>query len=84
MPHRAHPDFWAHYNRLPPEIQDLADSCFELLKSNPRHLFCHLKRIRELWAVRVDEHYRALGLDVGGRIYWIWIGTHAEYDKIIA
>jgi len=32
----------------------------------------------------VGEHYRALGEDIEGGIYWIWIGTHANYDKIIA
>jgi hypothetical protein len=34
--------------------------------------------------VRIGAHYRALGLDVEGGVYWIWIGTHADYDKLIA
>jgi hypothetical protein len=32
--------------------------------------------------VRIGSHYRALGTQVGGGIYWVWIGTHADYDKI--
>jgi hypothetical protein len=28
-------------------------------------------------------HYRSLGIDVKDGISWFWIGTHAEYDKIV-
>jgi len=42
-----------------------------------------LKRIEELWSVRVGQRYRALGIDAEGGIQWIWIGSHAEYDQII-
>ena len=61
----------------------MADKNYELLKANPRHPSLNLKKIDELWSVRVGTHYRALGVDVEGGIYWIWIGTHADYDKII-
>jgi len=33
--------------------------------------------------VRVGLHYRALGIDVKDGVCWFWIGTHADYDKII-
>jgi len=54
------------------------------LKANPRHPSLRLKKIDDLWAVRVGAHYRALGVDVPDGIYWIWIGTHADYDTFIA
>jgi hypothetical protein len=28
-------------------------------------------------------NYRALGVEVEGGISWFWIGTHAEYNKLI-
>jgi hypothetical protein len=31
--------------------------------------------------VRIGDHYRALGTDVKEGIYWIWIGSHADYDN---
>lgn len=87
MRHRASPKFWAAYRALPADVQQLADNKYELLKTNPRHPSLHLKRIGELWSVRVGDHYRALGLDDDegetAGIYWIWIGTHAEYDKFL-
>ena len=36
-----------------------------------------------LWSVRVGERYRAIGTDVDDEIMWFWIGTHADYDKIV-
>jgi len=62
----------------------LADKNFQLLQSNPRHPSLHFKRIGELWPARVGEHYRVLGFDVQDGISWFWIGTHADYDKMIA
>jgi len=53
------------------------------LKSDPRHPSLHFKRIGELWSIRVGDHYRALGTDVDDGICWIWIGTHAKYDRIV-
>ena len=84
MKHSASPRFWALLAALPRDVRDLADKSFELLKSDSRHPSLHFKKIDKLWSVRVGAHYRALGLDVEGGVYWIWIGTHADYDRLIA
>jgi len=42
--HFATPDFWHEYRLLPPEVRDLADKSFQLLKSNPRHPSVRLKK----------------------------------------
>ena len=83
MKHQAAPDFWDCYRKLPSEVQQLADSCFGLLKSNPYHPSIHLKKIDEFWSARVGIHHRALAVQVPGGLLWFWIGTHAEYDKVI-
>jgi hypothetical protein len=69
------------YQALPVEIRELADKNFALLKSDPRHPSLHFKKLGKLWSARVGDHYRVLGTDLEDGIYWIWIGTHAEYDK---
>jgi hypothetical protein len=28
-------------------------------------------------------HYRALAVADGSDLVWFWIGTHAEYDRIL-
>ena len=44
----------------------------------------HFKQIGNLWSVRVGVSYRALGLDKPEGVVWFWIGTHADYDKLIS
>jgi hypothetical protein len=44
----------------------------------------HFKRVGRYWSARVSDAYRALGLDHPNGIYWFWIGTHDEYDRLIA
>jgi hypothetical protein len=84
LKHFASPDFWRLFNQLPTHIQQLARSNFELLKTNPRHPSLHFKKAGRYWSVRVGLAYRALGIDVEGGILWSWIGSHAEYDKLIS
>ena len=64
-------------------MRKIADKNFELLKADPHHPSLHFKKIDRLWSVRVGAHYRALGLDRGENIVWFWIGTHADYDKLV-
>jgi hypothetical protein len=81
--HFTAPLFWRHYRQLPPQVRDLADKNFQLLKSNPKHPSLHFKKIESLWSVRVGVHYRALGLDKPEGVVWFWIGSHADYDKLL-
>lgn len=83
MKHLATPRFWRHYRNLPDAVRNLADKNFQLLKSDPHHPSLHLKKIDELWSVRVGAHYRALGRQAGDAIVWFWIGSHADYDKLV-
>jgi hypothetical protein len=43
----------------------------------------HFKRIGRFWSARVGLGYRALGLDAEGDVVWFWIGSHADYDKLL-
>ena len=84
MKHYASPRFWALYEALPPDIRNLADKNYQLLKSDPRHPSLHFKRVGDLWSVRIGLHHRALGTPVDDGVYCFWVGTHADYDKIVA
>jgi hypothetical protein len=83
LKHHASERFWALYEALPVEVRALADKNYRLLQTDPRHPSLHFKRIGKLWSIRVGHRYRALGTDVDGEILWFWIGTHAQYDKIV-
>ena len=83
MKHRAHADFWAAYRRLQPEVQELADKCFEFLKADPRHPSLRLKKVGDYWSARVGLHYRAVALEVDDGLLWVWIGSHDDYERFI-
>ncbi len=86
MKSRATPRFWAAYRALPPEIQDLARKAYRLFRENPRHPSLQFKRVHHverLYAARVTLGYRALGLLEDDQILWFWIGSHAEYDRLL-
>jgi len=68
---------------LPLAAQKTADKNYEILKSNSKHPSLHFKKIGRYWSVRVGLHYRALAIEVEKDLLWFWIGTHAEYDKLI-
>ena len=84
MKHIATASFWARYDALPERIRELADKNFELLKQNPNHPSLHFKQVgKGLWSARVGMNFRALAIPHDNGFAWIWIGTHAEYDRII-
>jgi len=83
LKHYASSRFWALYEALPAQVRAVADKNFALLKADPRHPSLHFKRIGSVWSVRVGDRYRALGTDVDDGVMWFWIGTHADYDRIV-
>ena len=84
MRHFTSPEFWLRFNELPTEIQSLARSSYELLKSDPRHPSLHFKKAGGYWSVRIGRKYRALGKQVDGGVLWGWIGSHTEYERLLA
>ncbi len=83
MSHFASPAFGRCYEKLPNHIQKLANSKFERLKDNPTHPSLHLKKVGNYWSVRAGLRYRALAMEVDEGLLWFWIGSHADYDKLI-
>ena len=82
--HYTSSNFWQCYNKLPLNIQKIADKQYQLLKENPQHPSLNLKRIGDLWSVRLTKNYRALGTNESQSILWFWIGDHKKYEQILA
>jgi hypothetical protein len=81
--HFASSKFWDAYRRLPEHIRVLADKTYTVLKEDPRHPSLHFKKVGRFWSIRVGLRYRALAVEVDGDMLWFWIGTHADYDRLI-
>jgi hypothetical protein len=83
---RATPRFWAAYRELPPEVQDLARKAYRLFLENPAHPSLHFKKVHDrdpVYSARVSLGYRAVGLLEDEDITWFWIGSHAQYDRLL-
>ncbi|MBF8302061.1 MAG: hypothetical protein HW396_342 [Candidatus Dadabacteria bacterium] len=83
MRHLASPTFWDCYDKLPKDIQELADKCFELLKTDPKHPSLHFKKVGKFWSARVGIKYRALAVEVEEGLIWFWVGNHSDYERLV-
>jgi len=83
MRHLASPMFWDCYDKLPKDIQELADKCFELLKTDPKHPSLHFKKVGKFWSARVGIKYRALAVEVDEGLIWFWVGNHSDYERLV-
>jgi hypothetical protein len=55
--------------------------------SDPEHPSLKFKKLppyADIWSVRITVNYRAIGRWRGDVMLWFFIGTHADYDKVIA
>ena len=78
--------FWDCYRALPAETQELAVKNYRLWQRDPHHPSLHFRRLQgstDRFTVRIGDHHRALATIRGGAAIWVWIGTHAEYDRLV-
>lgn len=87
MRSRATARFWKCFEGLPDHVQRLAEKNYALWKEDPRHPSLDSKQLRgggQRFSVRVGLQYRALGKMIAAdEVEWVWIGSHAEYDRLI-
>jgi hypothetical protein len=83
MKSRVVASFWDDYNHLPEQIQKLAVKQYGPWQANPYHPSLRFKKVGLYWSARITEDYRAVGVMDEDTIIWFFIGTHAEYNRII-
>ncbi|MGJ8726253.1 MAG: ParE family toxin-like protein [Roseibacillus sp.] len=72
------------YNKLPAHVHERANKQFQLWEKDHYHPSVHFKKVGKYWSARVTGSYRAVGLLDGDTIVWFFIGTHAEYDRLLS
>jgi hypothetical protein len=78
--------FRAAFAALPEEIQAQARRAYRIFRENPSHPSLRFKKVDPLenvYSVRIGLGYRALGVLEGSVVIWFWIGSHAEYDRVV-
>ena len=79
--------FWKRFYELPTDVQVHARESYARWQEDPYHDSLQFKQVhptRPIYSVRIGRDYRALGTKDNNEILWFWIGSHSDYDKIIA
>jgi hypothetical protein len=74
------------FAELPRHVQRQARHAYRLLSDNPSHPGLHFKQVSSeppTYSARVGMGYRALCVRDGDELVWFWIGSHAEYDRLV-
>ncbi|MBM4041794.1 MAG: hypothetical protein FJ290_25125 [Planctomycetes bacterium] len=81
------PRFRRAYERLHPTVQAHARRAFRVWVRDPFHpslQFKHVHPTEPVYSVRIGIHWRAVGVREGDTVWWFWIGSHPEYETLIA
>jgi mRNA-degrading endonuclease RelE of RelBE toxin-antitoxin system len=85
---KLHASFRRDFAKLPRDVQQRARAAYRRFQADPNHPSLQFKRLHAtlpLWSVRVSDSYRAVGIRQNDdEIVWFFIGTHAEYDRLLA
>ena len=72
--------------KLPKSTKTEAQNADKLFQENPAHPGLQFKCVQKkakVYSVRISLDYRALGTLDGDEVVWMWIGSHADYDKLL-
>jgi hypothetical protein len=74
------------FGDLPADVQKQARQAYRFFIENPHHPGLRFKSIhpnRPIYSVRIGLNCRAVGVLDEDDIIWFWVGSHADYDKLI-
>lgn len=87
MTSRTTAKFRKALQKLPLRIQLQAKEAYELWRRDPGHRSLQFKKVhatKPIYSVRVAIGWRAVGVRTGDVMVWYWIGSHSDYDKLVA
>jgi hypothetical protein len=75
------------FSALPDQVQRQAREAYRLFTQNPYQPSLRFRRVHSvqpIYSARISIDYRALGVYAGDAIVWFWIGSHADYDRLLS
>ena len=74
------------FGKLPDRVKRAARKNYKLWKKDPDHPSLQFKRVGKkypAYSVRVGIGWRAIGVKENDTMIWFWIGSHAQYDRVL-
>lgn len=72
---------------LPAVVQRQARLAYQLFLADASHPSLRFKQVHTpppTYSARVGIGHRAVGVLDEGAVIWFWIGSHADYDRLLA
>jgi mRNA-degrading endonuclease RelE of RelBE toxin-antitoxin system len=72
---------------LPEQIQEQTREAYRLFKQDPNYPSLRFKKVHPelpIYSARISKSYRTVGQLEGDTMIWFWVGSHAEYDRLLS
>lgn len=86
MQSRTTRQFRRLFSDLPSEVRRDAQRAYRMFQDNPAHPGLQFKKLEgqeNIYSARIGLAYRALAVMKKDGLVWFWIGSHAEYERLI-
>jgi mRNA-degrading endonuclease RelE of RelBE toxin-antitoxin system len=72
--------------QLPDEIRKQARVAYRQFQNDSNHPSLRFKKVHPtlpIYSARINKSYRAVGQLQDDTVVWFWVGSHAEYDRLL-
>ncbi|WP_445304723.1 ParE family toxin-like protein [Microcoleus sp. Pol7_A1] len=86
MKSRTTIEFRRLFADLPEQVQQQTRGAYRQFKEDPSHPSLRFKKVHldlPIYSARISKNYRAVGQLDGGTAIWFWVGSHADYDRLL-
>jgi mRNA-degrading endonuclease RelE of RelBE toxin-antitoxin system len=83
---RTTTEFRKLFAGLPKRVQEQTRAAYRQFKEDPVYPSLRFKKVHPelpLYSARISKSYRAVGQLEGDTVIWFWVGSHADYDKLL-
>jgi mRNA-degrading endonuclease RelE of RelBE toxin-antitoxin system len=83
---RTTTEFRKLFANLPKQVQEQARAAYRQFKEDPSYPSLRFKKVHPvlpIYSARISKSYRAIGQLDGDTVIWFWVGSHAEYDRLL-
>ena len=87
MKSRTTAEFRKSFAALPKQVQEQTREAYRQFKENPNYPSLRFKKVHPelpIYSARISNNYRAVGQLDGDTAIWFWVGSHAEYDRLLS
>lgn len=87
MKSRTTAQFRKMFANLPEQVQEQTRTAYRQFKQDPSYPSLRFKKVHPklpIYSARINRDYRAVGQLDDDTVIWFWVGSHAEYDMLLA